>query len=166
MDLIQAILGGKNRKVQRGRCCSSLSERRKVFCVGSIEKTNRGRTYHQGRFGQKHILCSCGQQMIFVQNEDSLDESRHEWTKNDLRIGKMLILLKIILITVGVAFTTFGYEIYFQKKHNLINGFEEDYKAGRKTERFLLLESVSQIFWHLSLNNVDKRKIKSQHQLT
>lgn len=43
-----------------------------------------------------------------------------------------MILLKVILITVGVAFTTFGYEIYFQKKYNLINGFEEDYKTGRK----------------------------------
>ena len=48
----------------------------------------------------------------------------------------LLTILKIILITVGVAFTTFGYEIYFQKKYNLINGFEEDYKAGRKTESY------------------------------
>lgn len=47
-----------------------------------------------------------------------------------------MTLLKIILITVGVGFTTFGYEIYFQKKYNLINGFEEDYKAGRKTELY------------------------------
>ena len=37
-------------------------------------------------------------------------------------------------MTVGVAFTTFGYKIYFRKKYNLINGFEEAYKAGRKTE--------------------------------
>ena len=47
-----------------------------------------------------------------------------------------MTLLKIILITVGVGFTTFGYEIYFQKKYNLINGFEENYKAGRKTELY------------------------------
>lgn len=47
-----------------------------------------------------------------------------------------MTLLKIILIAVGVAFTTFGYEIYFQNKYNLINGFEEDYKAGRKTELY------------------------------
>lgn len=47
-----------------------------------------------------------------------------------------MTLLKIILIAAGVAFTTFGYEIYFQKKYNLINGFEEDYKAGRKTELY------------------------------
>lgn len=44
-----------------------------------------------------------------------------------------MTILKIILITVGVAFTIFGYEIYFQKKYNLINGFEENYKNGRKT---------------------------------
>ena len=47
-----------------------------------------------------------------------------------------MTILKIILITVGVSFTTFGYEIYFQKKYNLINGFEKDYKNGRKTESY------------------------------
>lgn len=47
-----------------------------------------------------------------------------------------MTILKIILITVGVAFTTFGYEIYFQKKYNLINGFEENYKNGRYTESY------------------------------
>ena len=35
-------------------------------------------------------------------------------------------------MTVGVAFTTFGYKIYFRKKYNLINGFEEAYKAVRR----------------------------------
>ena len=53
--------------------------------------------------------------------------------KNDLGVSRMLIL-KIILMTLGVAFTVFGYKIYFRKKYNLINGFEEAYKAGRKTE--------------------------------
>lgn len=55
--------------------------------------------------------------------------------KNDLGVGRMLII-KIILMTLGVAFTVFGYKIYFQKKLNLINGFEEAYKAGRKTKRY------------------------------
>lgn len=55
--------------------------------------------------------------------------------KNDLGVGRMLII-KIILMTIGVAFTIFGYKIYFQKKLNLINGFEEAYKAGRKTKRY------------------------------
>ncbi len=39
-------------------------------------------------------------------------------------------------MTLSVAFTTFGYKIYFQKKYNLINGFEEAYKAGRKTKQY------------------------------
>lgn len=55
--------------------------------------------------------------------------------KNDLGVGRMLII-KIILMTLGVAFTVFGYKIYFRKKYNLINGFEEAYKAGRKTKRY------------------------------
>lgn len=55
--------------------------------------------------------------------------------KNGLGVGKMLIL-KIMLMTVGVAFSIFGYEIYFQKRYNLINGFEAAYEAGRKTKRY------------------------------
>ena len=30
----------------------------------------------------------------------------------------------------------FGYFIYFRKKYNLINGFEDDFKAGRKNEDY------------------------------
>ena len=45
-------------------------------------------------------------------------------------------LLKIILILVGVAFITFGYLIYFKEKYNLINGFESDFKSGRKSESY------------------------------
>ena len=41
-----------------------------------------------------------------------------------------------MLVMLSVAFTTFGYKIYFQKKYNLINGFEEAYKAGRKTKQY------------------------------
>lgn len=47
-----------------------------------------------------------------------------------------MILLMIILLVVGVAFTTFGYFIYFKEKYNLINGFESDYKSGRKSESY------------------------------
>lgn len=47
-----------------------------------------------------------------------------------------MTVLKIILTIVGVTFTIFGYKIYFQKKYNLINGFEEDYKNRRKTESY------------------------------
>lgn len=41
--------------------------------------------------------------------------------------------LKIILITVGAALLIFGYLIYFKERYDLINDFEADYKAGRKT---------------------------------
>ena len=47
-----------------------------------------------------------------------------------------MILLMIILLVVGVAFTTFGYFIYFKEKYNLINGFEGDFKSRRKTESY------------------------------
>ncbi|MDI9521143.1 MAG: DUF3784 domain-containing protein [Bacillota bacterium] len=47
-----------------------------------------------------------------------------------------MIILKIIIIMVSVAFSIFGYLIYFKKQYNLINGFEADYKAGRKTESY------------------------------
>lgn len=47
-----------------------------------------------------------------------------------------MILLMIILLVVGVTFTTFGYFIYFKEKYNLINGFESDYKSGRKSETY------------------------------
>ena len=47
-----------------------------------------------------------------------------------------MLALKIIAIILGFAFTLFGYFIFFKKKCSLINGFEEDYKAGRKTENY------------------------------
>ena len=47
-----------------------------------------------------------------------------------------MIILKIILITVGATFSIFGHLIYFRKKYNLINGFESDFKADRKTEAY------------------------------
>lgn len=47
-----------------------------------------------------------------------------------------MLALKIIVITLGLAFTLFGYFIFFKKKYSLINGFEEDYTAGRKTEDY------------------------------
>lgn len=47
-----------------------------------------------------------------------------------------MTLLKITLTLVGVAFIIFGYLIYFKEKYNLINGFERDFKSGRKTESY------------------------------
>ena len=47
-----------------------------------------------------------------------------------------MILLKIILLALGATFSTFGYLIYFKKKYNLINDYEANHKAGRKTESY------------------------------
>ena len=35
-----------------------------------------------------------------------------------------MILMKIILILVGLAFITFGYLIYFKEKYNLVRKYE------------------------------------------
>lgn len=37
---------------------------------------------------------------------------------------------------LGLAVLLLGYFIYFKKKHNLINGFEANFKAGRKNEEY------------------------------
>ncbi len=44
--------------------------------------------------------------------------------------------LKIITTALGVLFALFGYCIYFRKNYSLINGFDEDFRAGRKTEAY------------------------------
>ncbi len=44
--------------------------------------------------------------------------------------------LKIISVVLGVAFTSFGYLIFFKKKYSLINGFDEAFKAGQKNEQY------------------------------
>ncbi len=57
-----------------------------------------------------------------------------------------MIALKIILVIVGMLFLLFGYFIYFRKKYDLINDFEEDYKVGEKdasyAERVGLIEFI------------------------
>ncbi len=47
-----------------------------------------------------------------------------------------MIALKIITVILGLAFSLFGYFIFFKQKYSLINGFEEDFKAGRKDENY------------------------------
>ena len=47
-----------------------------------------------------------------------------------------MLILKIVAVLLGLAFTLFGYFIFFRKKYDLINGFEEDLKAGRKNEDY------------------------------
>ena len=47
-----------------------------------------------------------------------------------------MLALKIIAVILGLAFSLFGYFIFFKKKYSLINGFSEDFKAGRKDENY------------------------------
>ena len=47
-----------------------------------------------------------------------------------------MMVLKVLAVMLGLAFLLFGYFIYFRKKYNLINGFEADFKAGRKNEEY------------------------------
>ena len=47
-----------------------------------------------------------------------------------------MLVLKIAAAILGLAFTLFGYFIYFKGKYFLINGFTEDLKAGLKTEAY------------------------------
>jgi len=47
-----------------------------------------------------------------------------------------MLALKIIAVILGLAFTLFGYFIFFKKKYSLINGFKEDFNAGRKDENY------------------------------
>lgn len=50
-----------------------------------------------------------------------------------------MIVLKIILFLLGTMFLLFGYFTYFRKKYNLINGFKENFAAGRRSERYARL---------------------------
>lgn len=47
-----------------------------------------------------------------------------------------MLALKIIFAIIGILFMSFGYFIYFKKKYSLINGFDEAYKRGEKTENY------------------------------
>ena len=47
-----------------------------------------------------------------------------------------MLALKIILVVIGLAFTLFGYFIFFKKKYSLINGFNDAFKSGQKTEEY------------------------------
>lgn len=47
-----------------------------------------------------------------------------------------MIALKIVAVILGLAFTLFGYFIFFKKKYTLINGFEEAFKTGQKSEDY------------------------------
>lgn len=45
-----------------------------------------------------------------------------------------MLLLKIIIFALGIAFLFFGYLIVFKKKFGLINDFEARKKVGSQTD--------------------------------
>ena len=47
-----------------------------------------------------------------------------------------MLILKVIAVSLGLTFTLFGYLIHFKKKYDLVNGFDADFRAGRKTESY------------------------------
>lgn len=63
-----------------------------------------------------------------------------------------MTILKILLIIVGTIFILFGFLIYFRKQYNLINGFEEAYKAGRKTKTYAKRVGLIELLIGIILN--------------
>ncbi|MGM9632630.1 MAG: DUF3784 domain-containing protein [Eubacteriales bacterium] len=49
-----------------------------------------------------------------------------------------MIIVKILSALLGIMFLSFGYFICFRKRFGLINGFAQDFKHGRKTEKYAL----------------------------
>lgn len=63
-----------------------------------------------------------------------------------------MTILKILLIIVGTIFILFGFLTYFRKQYNLINGFEEAYKAGRKTKTYAKRVGLIELLIGIILN--------------
>ena len=62
-----------------------------------------------------------------------------------------MLALKILIFLLGTAFLIFGFLIFFRKKYFLINDFESDYKAGRKTEKYARTVGLSEFIFGLAL---------------
>ena len=62
-----------------------------------------------------------------------------------------MLALKIIAVILGLAFSLFGYFIFFKKKYSLINGFNEDFKAGRKDESYARRVGIIEFIVGISL---------------
>lgn len=61
-----------------------------------------------------------------------------------------MLALKIILILFGLAFSLFGYFIYFKKKYFLINGFQKDFRSGRKTGRYAQIVGLVELIFGIA----------------
>lgn len=62
-----------------------------------------------------------------------------------------MIVVKILSALLGIVFLLFGYFIFFCKKYNFINGFSEDFKCGRKTERYAATVGLAEFIFGVVL---------------
>ena len=53
--------------------------------------------------------------------------------------------LKVIAVILGLAFTLFGYFIFFQKKYSLINGFEEETAPLNEKEQKMIPDVITML---------------------
>lgn len=58
-----------------------------------------------------------------------------------------MFVLRVILFVLGVILIGFGYFIYFKKKYNLINNFEEDLKSNRFDEGYAKRIGLIELIW-------------------
>lgn len=58
-----------------------------------------------------------------------------------------MLILKLILLVLGAILIGFGYFIYFKKKYNLINNFEEDFKSNRFDESYANRIGLIELIW-------------------
>jgi hypothetical protein len=58
-----------------------------------------------------------------------------------------MLILKLILLVLGAILIGFGYFIYFKKKYNLINNFEEDLKSNRFDESYANRIGLIELIW-------------------
>ena len=64
--------------------------------------------------------------------------SKYYWGKSKLNHTSFevvnMLILKLILLSLGITFSTFGYLIVFKKQYGLINDFKARKKVGSQTD--------------------------------
>jgi len=58
-----------------------------------------------------------------------------------------MYILSLVLLILGLIFIGFGYLIFFKKKYNLINNYEEDLKFNRFGENYAKRIGLIELIW-------------------
>lgn len=58
-----------------------------------------------------------------------------------------MFILRLILLVLGLILIGFGYLIYFKKKYNLINNFQEDLKLNKVDESYAIRIGLIELIW-------------------